>query len=334
MKPLRIGVIGTGYWGPNIIRNVAEMRDTVLHAVCDRIPDRLNTVKRRYPAAQLFTDHRAMLQDPDLDAVAIATPVSTHYAIARDALLARKHIFVEKPLTDKSATARALTALAKRKRRILMVDHVFLYSAPVRKIKELVTSGHLGDIYYFDSVRVNLGLFQKDVNVIWDLAVHDLAIMDHVIGHKPKSVSAIAVSHIKGSGKEDLAYITVRYPGQVLAHIHVNWLAPAKIRQILIGGAKRMVVYDDTNPSEKIKVFDKGVSPVNKAHRQVDYRLGDMWAPNLDMSEALRRALGHFVDCVRSRHRPLSDGDAGTRIVRLLESADRSARLHGREIIL
>jgi predicted dehydrogenase len=334
MRFLRVGVIGTGYWGPNIIRNLADMRDTTLHAVCDRIPDRLHLVRKRYPSAKIFTDHRVMLKDPTLDAVAIATPVSTHYAIARDALEAGKHVFVEKPLTDKSATARALATLAKKKRRTLMVDHVFLYSAPVRKIKDLVRSGHLGEIYYFDSVRVNLGLFQKDVNVIWDLAVHDLAIMDHVIGPKPKSVSAIAVSHIKGSGKEDLAYITIRYPGQLLAHIHVNWLAPAKIRQILIGGAKRMVVYDDTNPSEKIKIFDKGVSPVNKAHRQVDYRLGDMWAPNLDMSEALRRALGHFVDCIRTGRKPLTDGDAGIRIVRLLESADRSARLRGREIPL
>jgi len=334
MKLLRIGVIGTGYWGPNIIRNVADMRDTTLYAVCDQIPDRLNAAQRRYPSARFYTDYRKMLKDPGLDAVAIATPVSTHYAIARDALQAGKHVFVEKPLTDNSSTARALTALAKKTRRTLMVDHVFLYSAPVRKIKELLNSGHLGDIYYFDSVRVNLGLFQKDVNVIWDLAVHDLAIMDHLIGLRPKSVSAIAVSHIKGSGKEDLAYITVRYSGQLLAHIHVNWLAPAKIRQILIGGAKRMVVYDDTSPSDKIKVFDKGVSPVDKQHRQVDYRLGDMWAPNLDTGEALRRALGHFVDCIRKRRQPLTDGEAGTRIVRLLETADRSARQRGREIAL
>ncbi len=334
MKQLKTAVIGTGYWGPNIIRNLADMRDAALYAVCDRIPERLESVRKRFPSARLFTDHRVMLKDPELDAVAIATPVSTHYAIARDALLAGKHVFVEKPLTDRSVTARALTDLARKKRRVLMVDHVFLYSAPVRKIKELITTHKLGDIYYFDSVRVNLGLFQKDVNVIWDLAPHDMAIMDHVIDRRPQSVSATAMSHIKGSGKEDLAYITVRYPGQLLAHIHVNWLAPAKIRQILIGGAKRMVVYDDTDASEKIKVYDKGVSPVDVQHRQVEYRLGDMWAPNLDTSEALRRALGHFVDCIRSGHRPLTDGEAGTRIVRLLELADRSARSRGRELFL
>jgi len=332
MDLIRAGVIGTGYWGPNIIRNLADMRDAQLYAVCDRIPERLEHVQRRYPSAKTFTDYHQMLKDPALDAVAIATPVSTHYAIAKEALEAGKHVFVEKPLTDSTKRARVLTQLAKKKKRVLMVDHVFLYSAPVRKMKEVIDSGQIGDIYYFDSVRVNLGLFQKDVNVIWDLAPHDLAIMDYLIGARPLSVSATAVRHIKGSGKEDLAYITVRYPKQIIAHIHVNWLAPAKIRQILIGGAKRMIVYDDTNPSEKIKIYDKGINPVKSAFRQIDYRLGDMWAPNLDTGEALRRALGHFVDCIHHRRTPLTDGHAGTRVVKLLEMADRSARLHGKEI--
>lgn len=334
MNPLRVGVIGTGYWGPNLVRNLADMRDAVLHAVCDRIPDRLVGIARRYPSAKLFTDHHEMLSDSTLDAVVIATPISTHYALANAALIAGKHVFVEKPLTDSSETARKLTELARKSRRILMVDHVFLYSAPVRKIKELVTSGKLGDIYYFDSVRVNLGLFQKDVNVIWDLAPHDLSIMDHVIGLKPKSISATAVSHIKGSGMEDLAYITVRYPKELIAHIHVNWLAPAKIRQILIGGAKRMVVYNDSDEPEKIKVYDKGISHVENQYRQIQYRLGDMWAPNLDIGEPLKRSLGHFVDCIRENRQPLTNGEAGTRVVRLLELADRSAKQRGKEISL
>ncbi len=331
---VNVGVVGIGYWGPNIIRNLADMRDASLYAICDQVPERLQGARRKYPSAQMYTDFDRMLQNPQIHAIAIATPVSTHYALARKALLAGKHVFVEKPLTDSYKTAKALTDLARQKKRTLMVDHVFLYSAPVRKIKELITSGQLGDIYYFDSVRINLGLFQKDINVIWDLAPHDLAIMDYLLGGQAKSVSSTAVKHIKGSGKEDLAYITVRYPKELIAHIHVNWLAPAKIRQILIGGAKKMVVYDDTNPSEKIKVYDKGVSTVNNQYRQVEYRLGDMWAPNLDMSEALKRALGHFVDCIRTGKKPLSDGLAGSRIVKLLEAADRSARQRGKEIQL
>lgn len=331
---VNVGVVGIGYWGPNIIRNLSDMRDATLFAVCDQVNDRLQAACRKYPAVQTYTNFDQMLENPELDAVAIATPVSTHYTLARKALLAGKHVFVEKPLTDSSKTARALTRLARKMRRTLMVDHVFLYSSPVRKIKELIMSGQLGEIYYFDSVRINLGLFQKDVNVIWDLAPHDLAIMDHLLGGNARSVSSTAVRHIKGSGKEDLAYITVRYPKELIAHIHVNWLAPAKIRQILIGGAKKMVVYDDTTPSEKVKVYDKGVSPVGSAYRQVEYRLGDMWAPNLDMSEALKRALGHFVDCINTGKTPLSDGVAGTRIVRLLEAANQSARHRGKEIIL
>lgn len=333
-QPLKVGVVGIGYWGPNIIRNLADMRDATLFAICDQVPERLQATRRKYPAAQIYTEFDHMLKNPHLDAVAIATPVSTHYSLARKALLAGKHVFVEKPLTDSAKSARALADLAKRKKLTLMVDHVFLYSAPVRKIKELITSGQLGEIYYFDSVRINLGLFQKDVNVIWDLAPHDLAIMDHLLGGSPRSVSSTAVRHIKGSGKEDLAYITIRYPKELIAHVHVNWLAPAKIRQILIGGAKKMVVYDDTNPSEKVKVYDKGVNTRESSYRQVEYRLGDMWAPNLDTSEALKRALGHFVKCIRSGKAPLSDGMAGWRIVKLLEAADRSARQHGKEIRL
>jgi predicted dehydrogenase len=334
MKPLRFGVIGAGYWGPNIIRNLAAMPETALHAVCDRRLERLEPVRRQFPLTQVTTQVEDIFSDPEIDAVAIATPVSTHHAIAREALLAGKHVFVEKPLTDNSADARDLIRLAQRKKRTLMVDHVFIYSPPVQMIKRLMRAGKLGEIYYFDSVRINLGLFQKDVNVLWDLATHDLSIMDYLLDQDPQSLSATAVKHIRGSGKEDLAYITIRYPKGLIAHIHVNWLAPAKIRQILIGGAKRMVVYDDTNPSEKIKLYDKGVQLVSNVNRQVEYRLGDMWAPHVDTGEALRRALQHFAWCVSKGKRPLSNGDSGLRVVEYLEAASRSAKARGRAIVL
>jgi predicted dehydrogenase len=328
---LRFAVIGAGYWGPNIIRNVADLPVAQLAAVCDKLPDRLERVSRRYPSTRVTQDWTEILKDPFIDAVAVATPVSTHYALARQALLAGKHVFVEKPLAVRSDEAEDLTRLARRKGLVLMVDHVFVYSPAVQKIGEIIRSGQLGDLYYFDSVRVNLGLFQKDINVIWDLAPHDLSIMDFLLGSRPRSLSATAVKHIKRARLEDVAYITVRYANGLIGHVHVNWLAPAKIRRILIGGSKRMVVYDDTDPVEKVKVYDKGVMPL-KTYRQVEYRLGDMWAPHLDSTEALRLALKHFVDCVRTGRRPLTDGDAGARVVRLLEASTRSARLGGREI--
>jgi predicted dehydrogenase len=334
MKTLRFGVIGTGYWGPNIIRNLSAMPDVALHVLCDKIPERLDLFRQRYPTLSFTTDARNVMKDPLVDAVAIATPVSTHYAIARDALLAGKHVFVEKPITQKGSEARKLAQLAARKKRVLMVDHVFIYSSAVQKIKRLIRTNRLGKIYYFDSVRVNLGIFQKDVNVIWDLAPHDLSIMDYLLDQRPRSISAIATQHIQGSGKEDIAYLTVRYPDRLIAHIHINWLAPAKIRQILIGGAKRMVVYDDSLSAEKIKVYDKGVNAARDARRQVEYRLGDMWAPKLDTEEALANALRHFVLCIRRGKRPWTDGAAGTRVVEMLEAAGLSARARGKEIFL
>lgn len=334
MRALKIGVIGAGYWGPNIIRNVADMSGTVLHAVCDLNPDRLDPIRRRYPATLTTSNIQDVLSDPAIDAVVIATPISTHYSIAREALLAGKHVLVEKPLTQKSTEARELVRIAQKKKRVLMVDHVFIYSPAVQMIKRLIRTGKLGEIYYFDAVRVNLGLFQQDANVIWDLAPHDLSIMDYLLDQDPQSLSATAIKHIRGSGKEDLAYLTVRYAKGLIAHVHVNWLAPMKIRQILIGGGKRMIVYDDTNPSEKIKLYDKGAHLVRDINRKVQYRLGDMRAPNLDTGEALRNALNHFVRCVTHHQRPWSDGLAGLRVVELLEAATRSAQQRSREISL
>lgn len=332
--PLRFGVVGLGYWGPNLVRNIADLPEASLEVLCDPIPVRLEKLARRYPQAASTADYRELLKNPAVEAVAIATPVSTHHALARAALLAGKHVFVEKPLAATSAQARDLHSLALRKKLTLMVDHVFVYTPAVQKIRDIIRSGELGELFYFDSVRVNLGLFQKDVNVIWDLAPHDLSIMDFLLsGRRPRAVSATAVRHIRGSGKEDLAYLTVFYDRGLIGHIHVNWLAPAKIRRILIGGAKRMVVYDDNDPVEKVKIYDKGVD-VLKTHQQVEYRLGDMRAPHLDTTEALRVALRHFTDCVRRRKKSLSDGEAGTRIVRLLEAAGISAKRDGRRVTL
>lgn len=328
LVPLRFGVIGAGYWGPNIIRNLAGLPNAQLRAVCDRIPARLNVVSQ-YPGVRITTDFSDILADSNIDAVAIATPVSSHYPIARQALEAGKHVFVEKPLTDRTTHAQRLVRLARNKNLRLMVDHIFVYSPAVQKIHRIIQSRQLGQLYYFDSVRINLGLFQKDVNVIWDLAPHDFSIMDFLVDRKPLSVSTTALKHIRKAGLEDIAYITVRYSDNFIGHVHVNWLAPAKIRLTLIGGSKQMVIYDDSNPIEKVKVYDKGVMQLKKS-RQVEYRLGDMHAPHLEPGEPLRTALNHFIDCVRNGREPLTGGAAGVRVVRLLEAANRSMKSGGR----
>ena len=331
--PLRMGVIGLGYWGPNLLRNIADVRELELRAVCDMVPDRLQAAARKYPTVIPMDSSNRLINDPSIDAVAIATPVSTHFALAKQALLAGKHVFVEKPLTNLSSKAAELTRIAKQKKRTLMVDHVFVYSPAVRKIKQIIESGELGDLYYFDSVRVNLGLFQKDVNVIWDLAPHDFSIMSYLLDRKPVSLTSTAVKHVRGSGLEDMAYITIRYPNQLIGHVHVNWLAPAKLRTVLIGGSKKMILYDDNHPSEKVKIYDKGIRQIGN-QRQVEYRLGDMSSPHIEMSEALKIALIHFAECIATRRSPKSDGIAGTQVVQLLEAADYSAKHNGKEVSL
>jgi predicted dehydrogenase len=332
-----VGVIGHGYWGPNLVRNFVEAPGSQVVAVSDLRPERLASVRARYPAVKTTTDHRALLADPAIEAIAISTPVSTHFELAMQALEANKHVLVEKPLTATSEQAVRLVEEADRRGRVLMVDHTFIYTGAVRKIHELVATNTLGNLYYYDSVRVNLGHFQPDVNVIWDLAVHDVAIMDYVLPSLPSAVSATGVSHIPGE-PENIAYLTLFFGGRFIAHIHVNWLAPVKVRRTLLGGSRKMIVYDDLEPSEKVKVYDRGIT-VNKSAESVyqmlvGYRTGDMWAPQLDMTEALRTEALHFVRCIEQGERPITDGQAGLRVVRILEAATLSMAERGRLVEL
>jgi predicted dehydrogenase len=336
-----IGIIGYGYWGPNLVRNFFESSGSRVVAVSDLRADRLAKVTPRYPTVETTTDYQDLLRDPRIDAVAIATPVSSHFEIAMQALRAGKHVFVEKPMTADVEQAQRLIEEAEKRRLIIAVDHTFVHTPAVRKIRELVDRGDLGDIYYYDSVRVNLGLFQHDVSVIWDLAVHDLSIMDHILPSQPVAVSATGIGHVPGQ-PEDMAYVTLHFESTLMAHIHVNWLAPVKIRRTLIGGSRKMIVYDDLEPSEKIKVYDKGITvnsqePGTNGNGErhallVGYRAGDVWSPQLDLTEALSVELREFVDCIASGRTPTVDGHAGLRVVRLLEAATQSMRASGRAV--
>lgn len=329
---IRVGVIGYGYWGPNIVRNFMEVSGATVVAVSDLCAERLDQVHARYPSVKTTKDPDELFTDPHIDAIVVVTPVSTHFDLAIKALRAGKHVLVEKPLAATSEQALALIEEAQRRNLILMVDHTFVYTGAVRKIREIVTSNTLGDIYYYDSVRVNLGLFQSDVNVIWDLAVHDLSIMDYVLPIKPIAVSATGISHIPGK-PENVAYMTLFFPNRQIAHLHVNWLAPVKVRRTLIGGSERMIVYDDLEPSEKVKVYDRGVTlfPQSEAAYEllVSYRSGDMRAPRLDVTEGLRTETLHFIDCIENNKRPETDGQGGLRIVRIVEAAEKSLRNRG-----
>ncbi|GAB4549198.1 MAG: Gfo/Idh/MocA family oxidoreductase [Anaerolineae bacterium] len=334
---INVGVIGYGYWGPNLVRNFAESPGSQVVAVSDLDAERLALVRRRYPVIETTTDYRELLADGNVDAIAIATPVSSHFELALQALQAGKHVLVEKPLAANSEEAARLVEEADRRQRVLMVDHTFVYTGAVRKMQELVASAELGEIYYYDSVRVNLGLFQHDVNVIWDLAVHDLSIMEYVLPARPCAVSATGVSHIPGQ-PANIAYLTLFFDSSLIAHIHVNWLAPVKVRRTLLGGSQKMIVYDDLEPSEKIKVYNKGITVSNGSeHRYqmlIGYRTGDMWAPHLDITEALRTEVLHFTDCLENGKSPITDGMAGMRVVNILEAATRSMEAMGRPVEL
>src|SRR5438094_501431 len=307
---VRVGVIGYGYWGPNLVRNLAEVEGFRVTTVSDMSESRLALARARYPSITTTTDCHRLIDDPAVDAVVIMTPVSTHYPLALEALQAGKHVLVAKPITASSEHAVHLIEEAERRDLILMVDHTFIYTDAVRRIKDLVDKGSLGRQYYYDSVRVNLGLFQHDVNVLWDLAVHDLSIMDYVLGAHPVAVAATGAAHVPGK-PVNTAYLTCFFPDNLLAHFHVNWLAPVKIRRTLIGGARQMIVYDDLEPSEKVKVYDKGITVDGSYDLLVGYRAGDMWAPQLSLTEGLRTEAQHFVECVQTGAPPLTDGMAG-----------------------
>ena len=337
MNKLRVAIVGCGYWGHNLIRNFAELDEVELAAVSDFDLNALARIKRRYPTVALMYDYRDVVSNPRIDAVVLATPVSTHYPFAREALLAGKHVLVEKPLATNTEHALDLIELAERKNRILMVDHTFLYTAAVRRIKSLISSGELGDILYFDSVRISLGLVQSDINVIWDLAPHDFSIMDYLCDSKPVAISATGVKHLN-CPFENIAYVTAHFEGNMIAHFHLNWLAPVKVRRTLVGGSRKMVVYDDVETSEKVKVYDKGISmnhdPVRRERMLAGYRNGDVLVPNLETGEALRVMAREFVQSIAEKRAPISDGHAGCRIVRLLEAAQQSMQRNGRPVEL
>jgi predicted dehydrogenase len=332
-----IGVIGYGYWGPNLVRNSAETAGSRVVAVSDLSPERLARVSERYPGVTTSTDAQTLIENPAVDAVVIATPVATHFKLAMQALAAGKHVWVEKPLAASSDEARRLRDEAARRRRVLMVDHTFVYTGAVKKIGDLVRAGTLGDLYYYDSVRVNLGLFQYDVDVMWDLAVHDLAIMDYVLDARPKAVSAIGSAHVPGR-TANVAYLTCLFEDSLIAHFHVNWLAPVKVRRTLIGGDKQMIVFDDLEPSEKVRVYDKGITVdpgLEGRHEMlVSYRTGDMWAPRLDATEALSVAARDFLDSIDIGRDPVTGGDVGLRVVRILEAATQSMQQQGQLVEL
>ena len=327
-----IGVIGYGYWGPNLVRNFTEAPGSHVVAVSDLSRQRLDRVSSRYPSVEATTDANELIGNPAIDAVVIATPVSTHFDLAMRALAAGKHVWVEKPLAATSDEARRLRDEAARRRQILMVDHTFVYTGAVRKIANLIKTGQLGDLYYYDSVRVNLGLFQYDVDVMWDLAVHDLSMMDYVLNARPRAVSAIGSAHVPGR-TANVAYLTCLFDDSLIAHFHVNWLAPVKVRRTLIGGDRRMIVYDDLEPSEKVRVYDKGISvdpgPEGRYEMLVSYRTGDMWAPQLEATEALTVAARDFLRSIESGADPVTNSAVGLRVVQMLEAASRSMANQG-----
>ena len=332
---VRFGVIGYGYWGPNIVRNVRSLESAELIAVCDKNPAALRRAARAYPGVHLTSEFDEVLRSPDIDAVAVITPVWTHYELAKAALENGKHVFVEKPFTSTPWQAEELIELADRKGLKIMVDHTFLFSGAVKKIREIIDGGTLGPLYYFDSTRVNLGLFQHDVSVVWDLAPHDLSIMDHIIKEQPEAVVATGSNHL--NGREDMAFVTIYFPGKIIAHINVNWLSPVKVRTTLIGGKDKMLVWNDLEADEKIKVYDKGVQISNGEglyELLVSYRTGDVWAPKCDQTEALKVELQYFTDCILNNCTPINDGAAGLRVVKLLDAADRSLKDRGRLIAL
>ena len=332
---IRIGVIGYGYWGPNIVRNLYGLDGCQVIAVCDKNTAALARARKAYPNLCLTTEPGELLTSPQIDAIAVITPVWTHFDLAKTALDNGKHVFVEKPFTSNSQQAEELIELAERKCLQIMVDHTFIFTGAVKKIRQLIEEGILGDLYYYDSTRVNLGLFQHDINVVWDLAPHDLSIMDFLLRHKPEAVQATGERHL--NGLVDVAFITVYYPGNTIGHVNVNWLSPVKVRTTLIGGEKKMLVWNDLEADEKVKIYDKGVQMNGKQgvyELLVSYRSGDMWAPRVETVEALKLELGHFLQCIANNQKPFNDGQAGLRVVRMLEAADQSLGERGKAVCL
>ena len=327
---IRIGVIGYGYWGPNIVRNFNVVENAQVMMIADGADRAFKRAAKEHPQVSVTRDPEEILTAADIDAVAIVTPVSTHFELAKKALENGKHIFVEKPFTATVAQAEELIELAEKKHLKIMVDHTFIFTSSVRKIKQLIDDDVLGNIYYYDSIRVNLGLFQKDVNVIWDLAPHDFSIMDFLIKEKPIAVQACGKAHV--NCKENIAFVTAHFSSNVVGHFNVNWLSPVKVRLTLLGGEKKMLVWNDSVADEKLRVYDKGIERKNGDSIYdllVSYRSGDMWAPKIDQTEALRLEADYFTRCVINDETPINDGLAGLRIVKMLEACDQSLKNQG-----
>ena len=332
---IKVGIIGYGYWGPNIVRNFSSTEGSTVLSICDCDQMALRRAHLAYQNIPVTHDWDDILSSTEIDVVAVITPVSTHFELAKKALQNGKHVFVEKPFTATVAEAEELIALAEKKRLTIMVDHTFIFTGAVRKIKELVEEKILGDLYYYDSVRVNLGLFQPDVNVIWDLAPHDFAVMDYLLDERPVAVAACGKAHV--NGQEDTAYVTAMFSNNLIAHFNVNWLSPVKVRTTLIGGEKKMLVWNDLEADEKIKIYDKGVDVKSKEAdytMRVNYRSGDMYSPRVEQSEALKIETTYFLKCVKESKTPINDGRSGLRVVRMLEACSEYLRKKGREIVL
>jgi predicted dehydrogenase len=332
---VNFGVIGYGYWGPNVVRNLASLEDSQVAAIAELSPAAQKRARKAYPGIHITSDAMEVITSPDIDAIAVITPVWTHYELAKAALENGKHVFVEKPFTSNVAQGEKLIDIAIQKNLRIMVDHTFLFTGAVKKISQLLREGTLGKLYYYDSTRVNLGLFQHDINVLWDLAPHDLSIMDHVIEGSPEAVVATGQCHL--NSHEDVAFMTLYFPENVIAHINVNWLSPVKVRTTLIGGEKRMLVWNDLENDEKVKVYDKGVNINNSEGLYkllVNYRSGDMWSPQLEQIEALHQELTYFVDCISTGKDPFNDGCAGLRVVKMLEAASESIGKRGSLVYL
>lgn len=332
---MNFGVIGYGYWGPNIVRNLMNLEGSEVKAIADFSASARARAQKAYPGVSVTDNATALVTASDIDVVAVISPVWTHFELAKLALTNGKHVFVEKPFTSNAAQAEELINLAEQKNLKIMVDHTFLFTGAVRKIRQLLNEDALGSLYYYDSTRVNLGLFQHDINVLWDLAPHDLSIMDYLLKGRPEAIVTTGQGHL--NAHEDVAYMTVYYPEKVIAHINVNWLSPVKVRTTLIGGEKRMLVWNDLEADEKIKIYDKGVNITSREgvyDLLVSYRSGDMWSPQVEQGEALRHEMAYFVECITSGKSPFNDGHAGLRVVQMLEAASDSLSKKGSLVYL
>ena len=332
----KIGIVGYGYWGKNLVRNFNGLDSCDLVYVCEKNASLAEKCAKLYPSIKVVSDYAILLNDNSLDAIVVATPVDTHYPLSKAALLAGKHVLVEKPLTSSLSEAEELVQLAESKKLLLMVDHTFLYTGAVQYMKKMVDNNAIGRLQYIDSTRINLGLFQHDVNVLWDLAAHDISICLHLMGKDPLSVDAIGVSHT-ANNIENIAYLTLKFEDDLIAHFNCSWISPVKIRQMLIGGDNKMILFNDNEPTEKIKIYDTGYEAKTDEDRTrilVDYRTGDIHVPKIENTEALSLMASDFINCIKSGETPVSDAKLGVSVVKILEAAQKSIKQHETEVLV